>query len=65
MVTIGYHCAHERFSPSELLDLIRLAEEVGFEAGMCSDHFNPWNDTQGQSGYTWSWLGAAMQFSMA
>jgi probable non-F420 flavinoid oxidoreductase len=61
MTTIGYHCSHERFKPSELLSLIRLAEEVGFEAGMCSDHFHPWNEAQGQSGYTWSWLGAALQ----
>jgi coenzyme F420-dependent glucose-6-phosphate dehydrogenase len=61
MTTLGYHCSHERFKPSELLKLIRLAEEVGFEAGMCSDHFHPWNEAQGQSGYTWSWLGAAMQ----
>lgn len=61
MATIGYHCSHERFKPSELLKLIRLAEEVGFQAGMCSDHFHPWNNEQGQSGFTWSWLGAAMQ----
>jgi coenzyme F420-dependent glucose-6-phosphate dehydrogenase len=61
MVQFGYHCSHERFAPSELLRFIRLAEEVGFDAGMCSDHFHPWNEDQGQSGYTWSWLGAAMQ----
>jgi coenzyme F420-dependent glucose-6-phosphate dehydrogenase len=61
MARIGYHCSHECFKPSELLKFIRLAEEVGFEAGMCSDHFHPWNEMQGQSGYTWSWLGAAMQ----
>ncbi len=61
MATIGYHCSHERFKPSELLNFIRLAEDTGFEAGMCSDHFHPWNNEQGQSGYTWSWLGAAMQ----
>jgi coenzyme F420-dependent glucose-6-phosphate dehydrogenase len=58
---IGYHCSHERFKPSQLLEFITLAESVGFEAGMCSDHFHPWNSEQGQSGYTWSWLGAAMQ----
>ncbi len=61
MTTFGYHCSHERFKPSELLRLIRLAEEVGFQAGMCSDHFHPWNSQQGESGFTWSWLGAAMQ----
>lgn len=61
MAIMGYHCSHERFKPSELLRLIQLAEEAGFEAGMCSDHFHPWNAQQGESGHTWSWLGAAMQ----
>ena len=28
---------------------------------MCSDHFAPWSVRQGHSGYTWSWLGAALQ----
>ncbi len=61
MTVIGYHCSHERYTPSELLRLACLAEESGFQAVMCSDHFHPWNEAQGQSGYTWSWLGAAMQ----
>jgi coenzyme F420-dependent glucose-6-phosphate dehydrogenase len=30
---------------------------------MCSDHFNPFSERQGQSGFAWSWLGAAMQAS--
>ena len=61
MTTIGYHGSHERFKPSELLGYMQLAEQSGFAAGMCSDHFHPWNDQQGQSGFTWSWLGAALQ----
>jgi coenzyme F420-dependent glucose-6-phosphate dehydrogenase len=28
---------------------------------MCSDHFHPWSDRQGHSGFSWSWLGAALQ----
>ncbi len=28
---------------------------------MSSEHFHPWSDKQGQSGFTLSWLGAAMQ----
>lgn len=28
---------------------------------MCSDHFAPWSLAQGQSGFAWSWLGAALQ----
>ncbi|MEJ7674655.1 MAG: LLM class flavin-dependent oxidoreductase [Chitinophagaceae bacterium] len=26
-----------------------------------SDHFHPWSERQGQSGYVYSWLGAALQ----
>jgi probable non-F420 flavinoid oxidoreductase len=37
-----------------------LAEDVGFDAAKCSDHFKPWGSQQGQSGFAWSWLGAAL-----
>ena len=61
MALIGYHCSHEQFPPSELLSLVSLALRAGFRAAMCSDHFNPWSHRQGQSGFAWSWLGAALQ----
>ena len=61
MARIGYHASHEQFPPSELLELVRAAEEAGFSAAMCSDHFLPWIPEQGESGFTWSWLGAALQ----
>src|SRR4051812_39831151 len=61
MVRIGYHASHEQFSPSELLSLVRAAETAGFDCAMSSDHFRPWSSAQGQSGFAWSWLGAAMQ----
>ncbi len=38
-----------------------MAEQAGFDAAMCSDHFSPWSQRQGQSGFAWSWLGAALQ----
>lgn len=28
---------------------------------MCSDHFRPWSERQGHSGFAWSWLGAALE----
>ena len=28
---------------------------------MCSDHFHPWTERQGQSAFAWSWLGAALE----
>jgi coenzyme F420-dependent glucose-6-phosphate dehydrogenase len=61
MPTIGFHASHEQFPPSDLLRLVQSAEAAGFQAGMCSDHFNPWTPAQGHSGFAWSWLGAAMQ----
>ena len=59
--TIGYHASHEQFSPSSLLELVVAAEAAGFSAATSSDHFAPWSESQGQSGYAWSWLGAALQ----
>jgi coenzyme F420-dependent glucose-6-phosphate dehydrogenase len=61
MATFGYHASHEQHAPSELLEYVRLAEQAGFTAAMCSDHFHPWLEQQGHSGFTWSWLGAALQ----
>jgi coenzyme F420-dependent glucose-6-phosphate dehydrogenase len=59
--TIGYHASHEQLAPRDLLEYVQLAERAGFDAAMCSDHFYPWSEQQGESGYAWSWLGAAMQ----
>lgn len=61
MVKIGYHASHEQFKPSELLRYVQLAEQAGFSLALSSDHFHPWSERQGQSGFAWSWLGAAMQ----
>jgi coenzyme F420-dependent glucose-6-phosphate dehydrogenase len=58
---IGFHASHEQFTPRHLLDLVQQAENAGFQAVLSSDHFHPWSDKQGESGFAWSWLGAAMQ----
>jgi coenzyme F420-dependent glucose-6-phosphate dehydrogenase len=59
-VTVGYHASHEQFAPSELLRLVRQAFDAGFHTALNSDHFHPWNNAQGQSGFAWSWMGAAL-----
>lgn len=61
MGVVGWHAAHELYPPGELLRLARRAEQAGFRAGMCSDHFNPWTPEQGNSGFAFAWLGAALQ----
>jgi coenzyme F420-dependent glucose-6-phosphate dehydrogenase len=63
MAQIGYHASHEQFKPSELLKWVVLAEKAGFECINSSDHFNPWSKRQGQSGFSFAWLGAAMQLT--
>jgi probable non-F420 flavinoid oxidoreductase len=60
MTVVGWHASHEQVAPSALLEAARSAEEAGFDAGMSSDHFSPWSTNQGESGYAWSWLGAAL-----
>jgi len=61
MPVIGYHASHEQLPPSALLQHVQEAEAAGFGAMMCSDHFAPWSERQGHSGFAWSWLGAALQ----
>ena len=60
MPVVGLHCSHEQIPPSRLLEDAKHAEAAGFGAIMSSDHFSPWSERQGESGFTWSWLGAAM-----
>jgi probable non-F420 flavinoid oxidoreductase len=57
---VGLHCSHEQIPPSRLLEHAKHAEAAGFRAIMSSDHFSPWSERQGESGFAWSWLGAAM-----
>jgi probable non-F420 flavinoid oxidoreductase len=61
MTQIGFHCSHEQIPPRQLLDAVRHAEEAGFAAAMSSDHFSPWSERQGESGFAWSFLGAALE----
>jgi probable non-F420 flavinoid oxidoreductase len=58
---IGLHCSHEQIPPSRLLAHVREAEAAGFRAAMSSDHFSPWSERQGESGFAWAFLGAALQ----
>src|SRR4051812_43373540 len=60
MTVIGFHCSHEQISPAQLLKDVQHAEQAGFTAGMSSDHFSPWSERQGESGFAWSFLGAAL-----
>lgn len=60
MTRLTYHCSQEQFAPGDLLRLVLRAEQAGFDGAFTSDHAHPWSESQGQSGFAWSWLGAAM-----
>jgi G6PDH family F420-dependent oxidoreductase len=55
---IGYFLSSEEFGPRELVRQARMAQDAGFEGLWISDHFHPWNDEQGHSGFVWSTIGA-------
>lgn len=61
MADFAFHASHEQFTPSSLVRLAIQAREAGFDSVHSSDHFYPWSVRQGQSGFAFSWMGAAMQ----
>src|SRR4051794_29857719 len=61
MTDFGYTMMTEQSRPDQLVrDLVR-AEAAGFDFSVTSDHYQPWLEEQGHSGYAWSILGAAAQ----
>src|SRR4029453_3322668 len=55
---IGYKASAEQFAPRELLDYAVLAEEVGLDSVMISDHYQPWRHHGGHAPFSLAWLGA-------
>lgn len=61
MTRYGYFLSCEEFTPRELLEQARMAEQAGFTALAISDHFHPWTNEQGESAFVWSVIGALSQ----
>jgi G6PDH family F420-dependent oxidoreductase len=55
----GYTMMCEQAPPDQLVRDVRRADEAGFDFSVISDHYAPWLESQGHSGYAWSILGAA------
>jgi G6PDH family F420-dependent oxidoreductase len=53
----GYFLSSEELAPRRLVESAVLAEQAGFDALWISDHYHPWNDTQGESPFVWGVLG--------
>jgi len=60
-VKIGYFLSSEEFEPRELITQAQMAEGAGFQGLWISDHYHPWNDEQGHSGFVWATIGALAQ----
>ena len=61
MTSFGYFLSSEEFTPQQLVEQARLAEQAGFTGLAISDHFHPWTDEQGSSPFVWSVIGAISQ----
>lgn len=55
---IGYKASAEQFAPRELLDFAVLADRLGFDSVMVSDHFQPWRHHGGHAPFSIAWLAA-------
>jgi G6PDH family F420-dependent oxidoreductase len=58
MAQLGYALSSEEHRPNDLVRFAQRAEEVGFSFALISDHFHPWLESQGQSPFVWSVIGA-------
>ena len=58
MADIGYFLSGEELGPSQIVSSAQSAESAGFDRVWISDHFHPWQSSEGQSPFIWSVLGA-------
>ena len=61
---VGYWAGQEQYDPNTLINYSKLAEVVGFDIVITSDHFHPWRDSNSfnfspHSGFPWIWFAAA------
>lgn len=61
MTEFGYTALCEQTPVKQLVSDLVAAEQAGFDFSVMSDHYFPWIEEQGHSGYAWSVLGAAAQ----
>lgn len=61
MTQFGYTAMCEQVPVRQLVSDLVTAEQAGFDFSVMSDHYFPWLEEQGHSGYAWAVLGAAAQ----
>ena len=58
MLKIGWKASAEQFGPRELVEFAVLAEELGYDSAVVSDHFHPWRHDGGHSPFSFALLAA-------
>ena len=58
VLRIGYKASAEQFGPRDLVEYAVLAEEVGLDSAVVSDHFLPWRHEGGHAPSALAWLTA-------
>ncbi len=58
MARLGYFLSSEEHGPGQLVSFARMGEDGGFSSVLISDHFHPWTESQGQSPFVRSVIGA-------
>ncbi len=65
MTRFAYFCGHEQHHPETLVQHAVLAERAGFDMVTVSEHFHPWVDDLGASGFAYATLAAMAQATTA
>jgi coenzyme F420-dependent glucose-6-phosphate dehydrogenase len=58
MLKLGYKASAEQFGPRPLVEFAVLAEELGYDSTVVSDHFQPWRHDGGHAPFSFAWLAA-------
>jgi coenzyme F420-dependent glucose-6-phosphate dehydrogenase len=61
MTEIGFSLSSEEHTPLDIVRWAERAEQAGFGYALISDHYHPWTDSQGHSGFVWGLIGAISQ----
>ena len=61
MTRFAYFAGHEQFQPEVLVRHAVLAEDAGFDMVEVSEHFHPWVDDLGASGFAFATIAAMAQ----
>jgi coenzyme F420-dependent glucose-6-phosphate dehydrogenase len=57
-IRIGYKASAEQFGPRELVEYAVMAEQVGLDSAVVSDHFLPWRHEGGHAPFSLAWMAA-------